>query len=159
MREAKVALDVVFAKAGLALSDKFPEANPEDVLAWLKRQVSQLVPLLDNILDFGTYGATLSVARSFQAAGYDHLKRLGHINHTFPSVEDVQGVVEDRSCKNLCARFLKKFWMEGGGRALAFGEAACRVPQLGVPKLGPKPTTNQAPDQPFKGKKSTEEDP
>jgi hypothetical protein len=120
---------------------------------------SQLVPLLDNILDFGTYGATLSVARSFQAAGYDHLKRLGHINHTFPSVEDVQGVVEDRSCKNLCARFLKKFWMEGGGRALAFGEAACRVPQLGVPKLGPKPTTNQAPDQPFKGKKSTEEDP
>lgn len=115
MREAKVALDAVFAKAGSTLSNEFPEANPEAVLAWLKMEVGQLVPLLDNVSDFGAYGTTLSVARSFEAAGCDHLRRLGHVNHTFPSVEDVQGAVEDRSCKNVCAWFLKKFWMEGGG--------------------------------------------
>jgi len=47
----------------------------------------------------------------------------GHISHNFPSVEDVRGAAEDHYCKNMVVRFLKKFWMEGGGRALAFGMA------------------------------------
>jgi len=82
-----------------------------------------LVPLLDSVSDFGAYGATLAVARSFQAADYNHIKRPRHVNHNFPSVDDVRGVVEDRACKNICACFSKKFWMDDGGRALAFGEA------------------------------------
>ena len=79
---------------------------------------------MDNVADFGAYGATLTVARSFQAARCDHLKRLGRVNHNFPSLEDVRGAANDRLCKNVVARFLTKFWIEGEGRALAFDEAA-----------------------------------
>lgn len=90
-----------------------------------------MVPLLDSVSDFGAYGATLTVARSFQVAGCDHLKKLGHVNHNFLSVEDVRGAAEDRACKNVCVRFLKKFWMEGGGQALAFGKAAAGAQEVG----------------------------
>lgn len=47
----------------------------------------------------------------------------GAINHNFPSVNDVRGASKDRLCKNVIVRFLMKFWIEGEGRALAFGEA------------------------------------
>ena len=50
------------------------------------------------------------------------MKRLGRVNHGFPSLEDVRGVVSDRLCKNVVARFLMKFWIEGEGRSLAFDE-------------------------------------
>lgn len=123
MREAKVDLDEVFARAGSEPCDNFPDADPAAFSVWLKAEVGQLVPLLDNVFYFGAYGATLAVARSFQATGCDHLKRLGRVNNNFPSVDDVRGAAENRACKNVCARFLKKFWMEGGGWALAFGEA------------------------------------
>ena len=52
------------------------------------------------------------------------MKRLGWVNHSFPSLEDVRGAANDRLCKNVVARFLMKFWTEGEGRALAFDEAA-----------------------------------
>ena len=75
-------------------------------------------------LTLGCYnGAALAVAWSFQAAGCDHLKRLGRVNHRFLSLEDVQGAANDRLCKNVVARFLMKFWIKGEGRALAFDEA------------------------------------
>ena len=77
---------------------------------------------MENVADFGSYGATLAVAGSFQAAGCDHLKRLGRVNHNFPSLEDVRGAANDWLCKNVVARFLTKFWIEGEGRALAFDE-------------------------------------
>ena len=115
MQEVKVALDTVFAKAGLESCEELLDADPMTFLVWLKAEVGQLILLLDSVLDFGAYGATLAVARSFQVAGCDHLKRLGHVNHNFPSVEEVQGATNDQACKNVCARFLKKFWMEGGG--------------------------------------------
>ena len=79
---------------------------------------------MDSVADFGAYGPTLTVAWSFQAAGCDHLKRLGWVNHNFPSLEDVWGAANDRLCKNVVARFLTKFWIEGEGRALAFDEAS-----------------------------------
>ena len=50
------------------------------------------------------------------------MKRLGCVNHGFPSLEDVRGVASDRLCKNVVARFLMKFWIEGEGRALASDE-------------------------------------
>ena len=52
------------------------------------------------------------------------MKRLGRVNHGFPSLEDVRGAASDRLCKNVVAHFLMKFWIEGEGRALAFDEAA-----------------------------------
>lgn len=109
MREAKVALDVVFAKASSEPYAELPDADPMAFSMWLKAEVGQLVPLLDSVSDFGAYGATLAVACCFQVAGCDHLKKLGRVNHNFPSVEDVRGAAEHRACKNVCARFLKKF--------------------------------------------------
>ena len=65
--------------------------------------------LLNNVLDFGAYGAALAIVWSFQVARCDHLKRLGCVNHNFPSVDDVQGASKDCLCKNVDARFLTKF--------------------------------------------------
>lgn len=79
---------------------------------------------MNNVSDFGAYGATLAVARSFQATRCDHLKKLGHVSHNFPSVNDVRGASGGHLCKNIVAWFMTKFWMEGGGRALAFSEVA-----------------------------------
>ena len=79
---------------------------------------------MDSVANFGAYGAALAVARSFQAAGCDHLKRLGRVNHNFLSLEDVWGGANDRLCKNVGARFLMKFWIEGEGQVLAFDEVA-----------------------------------
>lgn len=103
MREA------VFAKAGSEPCDEFFDADPMSFSTWLKVDVGQLVPLLDNVSDFGAYGATLAVACSFQAIDCDHIKRLGHVNHNFPSVDDVRGATKDQASKNACVRFLKKF--------------------------------------------------
>ena len=44
MRDAKVALDSVFAKVGLAPSDELPKANAEAFKAWLSAEIGQLVP-------------------------------------------------------------------------------------------------------------------
>ena len=52
------------------------------------------------------------------------MKRLGWVNHSFPSLEDVLGAANDQLCKNVVACFLMKFWIEGEGWALAFDEAA-----------------------------------
>ena len=52
------------------------------------------------------------------------MKRLGWVNHSFPSLEDARGAPNDRLCKNVVARFLMKFWIEGEGQALAFDKAA-----------------------------------
>jgi len=62
MRDAKVALDAVFMKAGSAPSDELPDANAKAFKAWLSMEIGQLVPLLDSVLEFGMYGATLGVA-------------------------------------------------------------------------------------------------
>ena len=51
------------------------------------------------------------------------MKRLGRVNHSFPSLEDVRGAANDRLCKNVVTRFLTKFWIEGEGQALAFDKA------------------------------------
>ena len=64
-RDAKVALDAVFAKAGSMATDKLSKANVADFLSWLTIEVGQLLPLLDTISDFGAFSATLGVARSF----------------------------------------------------------------------------------------------
>ena len=66
-----------------------PEADPAAFSAWPQAELGQFSQLLDSVADFGAYGATLAVMRSFQAAGCDHLKRLGRVNHSFPSLEDV----------------------------------------------------------------------
>ena len=47
------------------------------------------------MLTLGLIGASLIVARSFQAVGCDHLKRLRRVNHNFPSLEDVWGAAND----------------------------------------------------------------
>ena len=78
---------------------------------------------MKNVADFGAYGATLAIVRSFQDTRCDHLKRLGRVNHNFPSLVDVQVVANDRLCKNVVVRFLTKFWIEGEGQALAFDNA------------------------------------
>jgi hypothetical protein len=79
-----------------------------------KAELSQFSQLLDSVSDFVACGATLTVARSFQVTGCDHLKRLGCVSHNFPSVDDVRWAAEDCYCKNVVARFFTKFWMEGG---------------------------------------------
>ena len=100
-----------------------PEADLAAFFAWLQAELGQFSQLLDSVADFGAYEATLVVAQSFQAAGCDHLKRLGRVNHNFPSLAKVRGAANDRLCKNVVTRFLMKFWIEGEGRALAFDEA------------------------------------
>jgi len=47
------------------------------------------------------------------------LKRLGRVNHNYPSQEDVLGAANDRLCRNVVARFLMKFLIEAGGDSLA----------------------------------------
>lgn len=54
----------------------------------------------------------------------DHLKRLGKVNHFPPTVDDVQRSAQDRACLNMARSFLKRFWVDGRGRVLAFEEAA-----------------------------------
>jgi hypothetical protein len=65
MQEAKVALDTIFVKVGSEPDDELPKVDPVVFLSRLKTEVSQLVPLLDIVLDFGAYGVTLAVAHSF----------------------------------------------------------------------------------------------
>jgi hypothetical protein len=124
MQEAKVSLDAVFAKGGSEPSEVLLDAEPVAFLVWLQAELDQFTQLLNNVSDFGAYGATLAVVSYFQAAGCDHLKKLGHVSHNFPSIDDVRSASRDCLCKNVVARFLMKFWMEGGGRALAFSEEA-----------------------------------
>jgi hypothetical protein len=76
----------------------------------VQAELGQFSQLLDSVADFGAYGATLAIARSFQAARCDHLKR-----HHFPSLKDVRGAANDRFCKNVVVHFLTKFWIEGRG--------------------------------------------
>lgn len=64
-RDAKVALDAVFVKAGSMATDKLSKANVADFLSWLTIEVGQLLPLLDLVSDFGAFSATLGIARSF----------------------------------------------------------------------------------------------
>ena len=82
----KVAIDVAFVKGGVESRRVLLEADPATFLAWLQAELGQFSQLLENVADFG---ATLDVVRPFQAARCDHLKRLGRVNHNFPSLEDV----------------------------------------------------------------------
>lgn len=86
-----------------------PDANPMAFLAWLQAKLGQYTQPLNNIFYFGAYGAALAIAWSFQATRCDHLKKLGHANHNFPSVNDVPGTSKDHLCKNVVAHFLTKF--------------------------------------------------
>jgi multidrug resistance efflux pump len=61
MQEAKVAVDAVFAKGGAEHSEVLPDADPTAFSAWLQVKVDHFAHLLDNISDFGAYGAILSV--------------------------------------------------------------------------------------------------
>ena len=72
-----------------------PKADPTAFSSWLQAELGQFSQLLKNVADFGAYGATLAVVRSFQATGCDHLKRLGRVNHNFPTLEDMQGAAND----------------------------------------------------------------
>lgn len=105
---------MLFLPGGLELSEVLPDADPTAFSAWLQAELGQFTQLMNNISDFGAYGATLIVARSFQVAGFDHLKKLGCVSHNFPSIDDVHGASRDRLCKNVVVWFLTKFWMEGG---------------------------------------------
>ena len=58
------------------------------------------------------------------------MKKLGWVNHNFPSLEDMRGAANDRLCKNVVMHFLIKFWIEGKGRALAFDEAAASTHEV-----------------------------
>lgn len=116
MREAKVALDAVFVKAGSKPCDDLPDADPVAFSAWLKAEVSQLVPLLDSVSDFGAYSATLTVARSFQATSCTHLKKLGCVNHNFPSVDDVRGAATILRGFQECVRMFSKEILDGRWR-------------------------------------------
>ena len=77
MRDAKVALDAVFAKAASMATDELPEANMAAFSSWLTTKVGQLLPLFDSVSDFGAFGATLGIAHSFLPTSCDHLKKLG----------------------------------------------------------------------------------
>ena len=74
------------------VTDDLPEANTVAFSSWLSMEVGHLLPLLDSVLDFGAFGATLGVTHSFQATGCDHLKKLRRVKHNFPSVDDVRGL-------------------------------------------------------------------
>jgi hypothetical protein len=89
MQEAKVALYAIFAKGNAEQSEALPDANPMVFLVWLQAKLGQFAQLLNNVLDFGAYGAAFAVVWSFQATRCDHIKRLGCINHNFPSVDNV----------------------------------------------------------------------
>lgn len=81
-------------------------------------------PLIENAADFGACAAALGLARTFQVAGCDHLKKIKRVNHVFPDIDDVRKSKDDNIFKNVANCFLKRFWMDGGGRVLAFEEAA-----------------------------------
>jgi len=85
-------LDAVFAKASSMATDKLLEANATAFSSWLTAEDGHLLPLLDSVLDFGAFDATLGVTHSFQANGCDHLKKLGLVKHNFPSVDDLRGL-------------------------------------------------------------------
>jgi hypothetical protein len=123
MKEAKAAIDSAFAKGGARLSEALPEADPGAFLEWLQVKVGQYAKLLDGISDLRAYGAAIAIARTFQVASCDHLKKIGWVPHKFPSVDGVRKAVRDPQCKNDVVRFLKKFWSTRG-RALAFDVAA-----------------------------------
>lgn len=71
--------------------------------------MGQFGRLLDGVSDLGVYSAALAIARTFQAVGCDHLKPIGKPPHRFPSVDDVHEASKDPQCKNVVARFLKRF--------------------------------------------------
>lgn len=56
-------------KAGSATSDELPNANAKAFKAWLFAEIGQLVPLLDSVLEFGMYGATLVKHPQFSLKG------------------------------------------------------------------------------------------
>lgn len=93
MTTAKEVLDSVLHKAWAISSEALPEASEPAFVEWLKTEVWLVLPMIDNVSDFGALGTALGVARSFQAIGCDHLKALGRVSHVFPSVDDVQGSV------------------------------------------------------------------
>ena len=95
MQEAKVVIDSTFVKGSMESSGVLPEADPVVFSTWLQAELGQFSQLLDSVANFGAYGAALAVARSLQATGCDHLKRLGRVNHGFPSLEDVRGAASD----------------------------------------------------------------
>jgi hypothetical protein len=64
MQEVKVALDAVFAKGGAEPSEVLPDADPAVFSARLQAKLGQFTQLLNNVSDFGAYGAALAVARS-----------------------------------------------------------------------------------------------
>jgi hypothetical protein len=64
MQSTKAVLGSVLAKAGSSESDELPEANVHTFSEWLTAEVGQLLPVLDNVLDFGAFVTTLGVARS-----------------------------------------------------------------------------------------------
>ena len=124
MEEVKAAIDAAFVKGGAGSSEALPKADPVAFLEWLRAKVGQFEKLLDSISDLGAYGAALGIAPTFQAAGCDHLKKIGRVSYKFPSVDDVRESVRDPQCKNVVVRFLKRFWTQAEGHALAFDVAA-----------------------------------
>ena len=66
MQEAKVAIDTAFVKGDTESSGVLPKADLAAFLAWLQAKLGQFSQLLENVADFGAYGATLDVARCFR---------------------------------------------------------------------------------------------
>ena len=65
MQEAKVAIDATFVKGDMESSGVLPKANVAAFLVWHHAELGQFSQLLDSVADFGAYGATLAIARSF----------------------------------------------------------------------------------------------
>ena len=65
MQEAKVAIDIAFVKGGVESRRVLLEADPATFLAWLQAELGQFSQLLESVTNFGAYGATLAIARSF----------------------------------------------------------------------------------------------
>lgn len=124
MEEAKATIDAAFAKGGAGLSEALPEDDPAAFLEWLRAEVGQFEKLLDSVSDLGAYGAALAIARTFQAASCDHVKKIGRVPRKFPSLENVHEAARDPLCKNVVVWFLKRFWMQSRNRALAFDVTA-----------------------------------
>ena len=55
MQSAKGVLDSILTKAGSSKSFELPEPNVHSFSEWLNTEVGQLLPILDNVLDFGAF--------------------------------------------------------------------------------------------------------
>lgn len=62
MQSAKGVLDSVLTKAGSSESFELPEPNVHSFSEWLNTEVGLLLPVLDNGLEFGAFGAVLGLA-------------------------------------------------------------------------------------------------